>query len=367
MTKLIRPALGLLQGCIIYLLFNFTNFNIPSKVSLAFLLTFPLFALQIKLPKKNTMGLALSILAALTIVFSLYAYYLLNSLTSIESFFTTLVAVQCSISAFIFYIFYCVAAEEGRISFCYSALFSESWQVILKLFFGNLLVLLICKLFSLAALLFISINMDIIHQIVISNEFFYIMIPFFFGISMTILSDHEDILTQFRDILLAFCKVLYPIFIVISLSFLLISPFTNIPFVEFWKIMPFLSLINILLFNGIYQGGLDKAPYSPILCKLIYANMFIAFGFSLYLLKFPLATVHSLGLKPDSFLIITYLSIIAIYHLFYCLAVLFSKKPWLSMLKILNTIMALFIATLFLLLALPWFNQWAIQQYTMIN
>ena len=367
MTKLIRPALGLLQGCIIYLLFNLSAFSIPGKVSLAFLLTFPLFALQIKLPKKSTVSLALSLLVALSMVFSLYAYYLLGSITTINNMFTTLIAVQCSISAFIFYIFYCVAAEEGRISFCYSALFRESWQVILKLFFGNLLVLLICKLFSLAAMLFIAINIDVIHQIVISNEFFYIMIPFFFGISMTILSDHEDILTQFRDILLAFCKLLYPIFVVISLSFLLISPFTDIPYEKSWMFVPLLSIINILLFNGIYQGGLDKAPYSSILCKLIYANIFISFGFSIYLLKFPFDSIHSLGLKPESFLIITYLMIIALYNLDYCLAVLFSKKPWLSMLKILNTIMALFIATLFLLLALPWFNNWAIQQYAMIN
>ena len=356
MTLLVRPALGLLQGIIIYWLMKHTPFSFAGMMSAAIVLTFPLFALQVKLPEKNTLALGLRMLAVMAVIYGYAAYHLLNELAHSATMVTPILATQCAASAFIFFIFYCVAIEEKRFAFPYTTLFSEAWQVILKLSLGKILVLLTWGLFWLGAVLFELLNISFLKQIVNSTEFVFIMLPCFFGVAMVILHEHEGLLTKLRNILLAFCHFLYPLFIVINLSFLLTIPFANKVFSELWEMTVPLNILNILLFNGIYQGGLDKPPYASWFCKLLYASMIMTFVYSLYILKFPWQTMRDYGFKPDSFLLLFNLSILAIYNTSHCVAIFFNKKPWLCRVKTSNTRLAILIALLYLMMAMPWFH-----------
>lgn len=354
--KFIRPALGLLQGLIVYYLFTRAQLTDATLVSALIILTFPLFALQVKLPSKDTVVMGISFLIVMALVYGYAGYHLLFSEKGVANPLAPVLATQCVVSAFIIFVFYCVAMQEKRLVFPYITLFSEAWQIVLKLFLGQILVTLTWGLFWLAALLFDLIGIPFVRTFVDSKEFLFIMPPLFFGIAMTILHHYEDILTKFRNILLAFCQFLYPIFVIISLCFLFAIPFSHRAFSGFWQIIAIVSIINIILFNGIFQAGFDKPPYSAWFCKLIYLSIIMTFGYSLYVLRFPLTSMYEHGFEADAFLSMTLLVFLTLYNFCYSLAIFFSKKPWLSMVKICNTLLALLIAILYLVLALPWID-----------
>jgi hypothetical protein len=138
MMFLIRPLLGLIQGFIAYWLLKHTHLDVAHKISYLIVLSFPLLALQIKLPSKDKMAQGIAILVAMGLIYGYAAYHLISKMSS--SLFAGngnvfILAVQCLVSAFILFIFYCVLMEEKRFHFPYPTLFSESWQVILKIHF----------------------------------------------------------------------------------------------------------------------------------------------------------------------------------------------------------------------------------------
>lgn len=348
MQGLIRPTLGLLQGVIIYFLINQTHLGQAGLIAAVVLFTFPLFALQLKLPEKENLLRGLAILVMMALVYSYTAYHLTSDLAQTTNPVTPILIAQTGLSLFIFFIFYCVLIEEKRFRFPYVSLFNQAWQIILKLILGQLLVYLIWGLFVLAALLFQLLNISVVHDIMSSNPFFYIMPPLFFGIAMTILYQYESLLTKLRNILLAFCQILYPIFVVINICFLIIIPFAHIQFANFWHIIILLSTLNIVLFNGIYQAGFDKAPYPTWFCLVIYLSLILSLIYSIYVLKFPWAGVG----RPDQLLLLLSMVILALYNVFYVLAIFCSRKPWLNGIKISNTGLALLTAIVYLVLAL---------------
>jgi hypothetical protein len=350
----VRPALGLLQGIIIYALVR-SNLDLAVGLCAAIVLTFPLFCLQVKLLTRATFALGMSMLAVMAILYGIAGYHLASGFLKSATYIPLILAPQCILSAFIFFIFYCVAVEEGKLSFPYTSLFSESWQVVLKLILGNILVYWTWGLCWLAAGLFQLLGISLVYELVTSQAFHYIMPAFFFGISMTILYRYETIITKLRDIVLAFSKFLYPILVVISLCFLVAVPFANKAFSEFWMIIVLISALNIILFNGIYQAGVEQRPYPEWFCYCIYATFILLGVYSVYILKFPYAQIRDFGLKPAVF----YALIALIFLCFYCIgyvAAIFSKKPWLSLIKPVNTYIAMGIVLVYLLLALPGLN-----------
>ncbi|KTC86003.1 MULTISPECIES: pentapeptide repeat-containing protein [Legionella] len=356
MITFLRPLLGLIQGVAAYFIITKAHLSIAGTVCALIVFTFPLLALQIKLPSKKTLFLGLTILILMGLIYGFAAYHLMETLQTSSGFLAFLLAVQCGVSLFIFFVFYCVIVEEGDFHFPYSSLFSESWQILLKLFFAKLLVSLTWGLFILAAKLFELLNITIISNLVFSKPFTYILPPLFFGVAMAILYHFEDILTKLRNILLAFCQFLYPIFVVISLSFLLILPFAHKDFADFWLVIVGLSIINILLFNGIFQASSTQSPYPRWFSIVVYASFILITIYSFYILKFPLLEIQNYGFKPQVFLLFLLLAFIFAYHFWYSLAIFFSSKPWLSMIKNANTIMAFVIGLIYLILALPLIN-----------
>lgn len=351
MTYFIRPILGLLQGIVIYSVMYHSSLSDTGKIATIILLAFPLFGLQLKLPQKDTWRLGVLILIIMAMIYAYVDYHLF-----IDQALSPVLLSQSTVSAFIFFCFYCVVMEEKRMTFPYLTVFNEAWKVVLYIMLGQAFVFLTWGLFHLAAFLFNLLNISIISTMINSHAFFYMVPPLLFGIAITILYEHQTILTKFRTILLAFCKGLYPLFVVINLGFLIAVPFAHKAFADFWQITILLSTINIVLFNGIYQAGFEKPPYPTWFCLLIYASMILLFGYTLYDLRFVWPITNATGLEPVAFLLMILLLILSTYHACYSLAIVFSKRPWLSMVKPVNTILALAIALLYLGLSLPWFT-----------
>lgn len=347
-----KPILGLLQGLIVYGLFTFYPYNESTMMGLLVFFTFPLFALQIKLPGKKEWLLGLTVLSAMAVAYGFVSYQLTRSLHMSTADIVPALMAQSAISGFIFFIFYCALIEEGRFRFPYSTLFSESWQVILKIFLGQILAYLTLGLCWLAALLFQLLNISLVYDIVLSDPFVYVMPPLFFGMAMVVLHQYETIITTFRNILLAFCKFLYPILVVISFVFLLIVPFASQSFIDFWPVIILLSALNLILFNGLFQGGLKQPPYAKWLCILVYGTIVLNSFYSLYILKFPWQAISHFDVLSLELLALINLIMLALYNLGYTLAIFFSRKSWLSLVKWVNTFLALTLAGVYLILAL---------------
>ena len=353
MTYAVRPLLGLTQGILLYFFIEHLKNNpwfsaYSPKITPFFIaMSFVLLSLQIKLPTKDTLKKGLSLLIAFAALYAATSYHLFTHLNNASA----ILMIQLGFSAFIFFIFYCGIVEEGRLRFPYDTLFNQLWQVLLKLSLGKLLVLLTWGLCALAGTLFQLLSITTIQTFVKGPVFICVLLPFFFGISMEILNQHEDILTKLRNIVLAFCKWLYPLFTIINLCFLLTVPFTTPAFSNYWNIIIILEVIHLILFNGIFQNGPDKAPYSRWFCYIIYASLLITFGYSVYVLKFPL-----LNMAQDkySFFLLLSLSILTLYYFLYTLAIIISRHAWLSFIKKANTFMALFIAVMYVGLAIFW-------------
>lgn len=351
---ILRPALGLLQGIITYLLLNYGEWSYTTVACILFITTFPLFALQIKLPQKKALPLSAAILGIITAVYGIAVYHLVSDLVEFESIITPILLAQCSISLLIVFVFYCVVVEENKLTFPYVTLFNQAWQVIIKVSLGKVLVFLTWGLCWLAASLFSLLNISMVQELVNSDIFFYVMPFFFFGIAMEILQRYEDIIRKLRNIALAFCQFLYPIFVVINLSFLLIIPFTYRAFVDFWQIIILLAALNIILFNGIYQAGLQQPPYHRGFRWVIYASMLMTTIYAMLIIKYPLLVMMDYGLKPYAFVLLVLLIILALYNACYTLAIVFNHDtPWLSLIKPFNTGLAVAVALVYLIMAMP--------------
>ncbi|WP_051555116.1 pentapeptide repeat-containing protein [Legionella fairfieldensis] len=351
----LRPLLGLIQGLLVYW-FSHADFSAAGTIGAIVAFTFPLFAFQLKLPSRETVLQGTGLLIIMGWIYGYAMYHLSRLGQDTMSPVVLILTIQCVISALILLVFYCVAMEEKRFYFPYQTLFSEAWQLVLKILLAKLLILLTWYFFTFAAQLFKLIHISIIADLVESPPFTFIMPFFLFGIAMTILHQYEDILIKIRTVLLSFCYFLYPLLVVISLNFLLVAPFSPVQFADFWYVTIALLLINLLLFNGIFQEGLTKSPYPRWFTLVIYILFFLMTVYAFYILKFPLMEIYHYGFNPGDFLLLLLLLFLFAYHLSYSLAIFLSKKPWLDLIKKVNTIIALIIAFLYLVLALPVFD-----------
>ncbi|NDH68782.1 MAG: hypothetical protein EBY22_12935, partial [Gammaproteobacteria bacterium] len=222
-------------GLITYYLTQVIILEVPRLCALLIGINYLLFGLQIKLPRRENLYSGLILLILLSGILAIASFHLVSILYplqaksmrvgyfSIELVFFSL--MNLGLGFFVLYIFYCVFIQEQKLQFSYDHLFIEAWQVILKVFLGLCLVSLTWGLFYLAAFLFMLLDIRLVYDVINSQLFKYLMLPSIFGVGMSLLQHYEAIITKFRNILLAFCQFLYPIFVIINLSFLLVIPF----------------------------------------------------------------------------------------------------------------------------------------------
>ncbi|MFY7698483.1 MAG: pentapeptide repeat-containing protein [Legionella sp.] len=358
MTQLFRPIVGLIQGIIIYYFLYCNQLSDEIKLAGLVITSFPLFALQLKLPNKNNWLLAITLLIPMAIAYSYAALYLLTVTAILDNYVATLLAGQCVISAFIVTIFYCVSMDDHQYSpsSVYAMLFHQTWEIILKIVLGSLLLSFFWGLSALAALLFEILDITFISRIISSKEFYSITPTVVFGMGMSILNEKEFILYRFRQIILAFCKLAYPIYVIITTSFLLLFPFSSQTLADFWPLIILLNIVNIILFNNIFQEGLNQQPYRPWFANIICLCLLLSGGYSLYILKFAKYQLLDHDLTPSHLLIAIALALNALYGLGYIVAIFINNKPWMNLVKSINISLAILIACLYLGLSLPWLN-----------
>jgi hypothetical protein len=343
----IKIVLGACQALINYWLISDLTLGPAATVFIYALCSIPLFALQIKLPAKETIPWALPMLMVLALVYAYIAYRFTGG-----RFCANELIPQTGISLFIFLTFYFTIVEEKRLAFPYPTLFNEAWKTILKIILGSLFAMLAWGLFFFAAILFDMLSIHFIIEIVTSSTFQVIMPAFFFGIAMYALDNYESLIIKLRDILLFFCKWLYPLCLIISLCFLITVPFSPKPIADYWMVINVICSINILLFNGVYQDGLSQSPYSRWVTPVINASFIIMAVYSIYILKFSIQDAFRDVLDIHLFISMITMVLLAMYPVTYSLAICFSNTRWLDRIKEANITLAFLIACIYLLLAL---------------
>lgn len=335
----IKIGFGLAQGLLTYALTKQSFFSPPISTSLLIALTFPFFALQIKLPSAPFTRQNLFFLMGMSLFYGYVAF------RSWDCGFSIILTVLMSM--FIVFVFYCTAVEEQGCLFPYQTLFNEAWKTVLKLLLGALFTISLFYLFIFSSILFYTIDITSIAKLVYSSEFFLIMPSVFFGTATTALDQYETLLVKLRDILLAFCKFLYPVVLVISLSFLLSAPFvTKIPS-KFWFMIMLIDFFNIVLFNGVFQAGLSRPLYAKWFLPFIAVTFILLAAYSLYALKFFAFLMIQGSISIHTSLPLMTIAILTLYTMAYSVVWFIKQPPWLSMMKPMNTILALITAAVY--------------------
>lgn len=342
----IKIWLGLFLGLTNYWLSNYSSLGTAGNAFVFVASNIILFVPQIKLPPRSIALKSSLFLIGMGILYGAIAYRTVHIWTS------CFLIPECVMSSFIVLVFYCVALEQQRCTFPYQNLFNEAWKVIFRIILGTIFVSSIWGLCCFAGFLFGFLSITAVRELVSSQAFNIIMYPIFFSLLMVALDNYEEILIKFRDILLVFCKFLYPVCLVISLCFLCAAPF-SLPRQDILNpLIIAICSLNITLFNGVFQAGLTKPPYAKWFTPLISLSFIILSIYSFSLLKEPLVNLTNMGLTTPIFLSLLARLFLITYPVSYAIAVIFSKQPWLSMIKGANTYIAIAFAVVYTILGL---------------
>jgi hypothetical protein len=230
-------------------------------------------------------------------------------------------------------------------------------------FFALLAFILI---FSWAALLR-AMNVDFFHYLFQEPWF---MLPFFGavgGLSIAMMRGLESVLGALRFLLLLFCRIAMPITAVFSLTLIAVLAVNGAePIFEQeypGAMMLALAFAGMLIFNGVYQNGEGGPPpawlrISSIVALLtipIYAGL-AAYAFGLRIGEYGLTPARMIGAAMNG--------LAALYSIV-CLAGVLTElnwngRRWMPLVAPLNTLMAVIWIGVFVALASPAANPWAL-------
>tara|TARA_Y100000588_G_scaffold386169_1_gene481149 strand:- start:1301 stop:2395 length:1095 start_codon:yes stop_codon:yes gene_type:complete len=263
---------------------------------------------------------------------------------------------QAQFAAFIAYSFYCTYFETKGLE--YSALFYQSWRILLTFILALFFSLLVWCLLLLGSMLFDVLGIALFRKVVISQAMALIGGPLFFAVGVSLLANYGAILDKSRDILCGFSKALYPLLLVIGLLFFIAIPFSSKSLNEYWGGIYLVMVIHLFLFNGLYQAGLEKSPYPA----------FIEWPLKAFLLLLPIYMLigmyHPVNSLFKSAILMTdlYFSILGglllLYAFSYALLVIFDnhEKSWIATVQPVNKVLAVVVAIVMWLMATPVLN-----------
>lgn len=248
----------------------------------------------------------------------------------------------------------------------YSAVFFHGLTLPLIFAGGAFFALLAFVLiFSWAALLR-AMDVDFFHRIFQEPWFMMPFIGAVGGLSIAMMRGLESVLGALRFLLLLFCRIAMPITAVFSLTLIAVlaangaAPFFAQDYPGAMTLA--LAFAGMLIFNGVYQNGKGGPPpawlrISSIVALLtipLYAGL-AAYAFSLRIGEYGLTPARMIGAAMNG--------LAALYSIV-CLAGVLTElnwngRRWMPLVAPLNTLMAVIWIGVFVALASPLFNPWA--------
>jgi hypothetical protein len=242
----------------------------------------------------------------------------------------------------------------------YSDLYEHSWDNFFVFLVAGLLTGVYWLLIVLWAMLFKMLGITLFVDLFFSAPFAWLTLPVVFSLGIRIGRGHENIIGTLRQIALSLCHLLMPLTALITILFAISLPFTGLkPIWDTGYSTPILLCLlgaNILFINGVFQDGLKGNPYNLLVSRVVETSLIL-------MPVYTLITIYSIYLRIDQYgftpkrVYLTLLVLVAFcYSISYSWAVLKSTDVWLSKIKPANTVIALFISILIVLIHSPILN-----------
>lgn len=247
--------------------------------------------------------------------------------------------------------------------FDYTALYRHAWNNGLILLLAALLVGLFWLLIVLWAGLFSVLGIRFFAELFFNRVFAWLSCALVFAVGVRIGLQRDQVIEALRGLLLAICRALLPLTVLIILLFVVCLPFTGLD--PLWQtkrasaILLALVFTHLCLLNGVFQDGRQSSGYARPLRVMTDASLLVLpllaalAGYALWL------RVQQYGLTPSRVLV----GLLVCMALLYAVAavaavgaVLQREDVWLGGLRRSNPPIALTLAVVLVLLQAPWLS-----------
>ncbi|MBV2134138.1 DUF4153 domain-containing protein [Pseudomonas sp. MAP12] len=244
--------------------------------------------------------------------------------------------------------------------FDYTVLYRHAWNNGLILLLAALLVGLFWLLIALWAGLFSVLGIKLFAALFFNRVFVWLSCASVFAVGVRIGLQRDSVIEALRGLLLAICRALLPLTVLIVLLFVVCLPFTGLE--PLWAtkrataILLALVFAHLCLLNGVFQDGRQACGYARPLRLMADASLLVLpllaalAGYALWL------RVQQYGLTPSRVLVGLLVVMALLYALAAAGAVLRRAEVWLDGLRRSNPPIALTFAVLLVLLQTPWFS-----------
>jgi hypothetical protein len=361
---LIYLGLGLLQGLTVYSVMLVWRDLLAFRPLLAAVLTFVLILtaqLQLLWNFGHERRVVALVFGCASLFAALAAWYAWQYLPMTYSKAPELIGFSTFVgSAALLYIltpFIQSIGVQGCWRFQYADLYPFAWNNGLILVLSGFLVGVSALVLLLWAGLFAILGIKLFGDIFASPVFLCLSIPACFATGIHIGLERERVIDSLRSILLAMCRVLLPLTVLIIVLFLACLPFTGLE--PLWQtkkasaIVFCLISVHLLFVNGVFQDGRQQLSYLPLLRRLLDASLLglpilaVIACYSLWL------RIEQYGLTAWRVLGAALLVVILAHALALALAVVRRGPIWLASLQQSNPLIALAAAVLLVLLQTP--------------
>lgn len=244
--------------------------------------------------------------------------------------------------------------------FDYTALYRHAWSNGLILLLAALLVGLFWLLIALWAGLFSVVGINFFAALFFNRVFAWLSCALVFAMGVRIGLQRDQVIEALHGILLAICRALLPLTMLIVLLFVTCQPFIGLE--PLWRtkraaaILLALVFAHLCLLNGVFQDGRQSPGYARSLRALVEASLLALpllaalAGYALWL------RVQQYGLTPSRVLVGLLVFMALLCAVAAVGAVLRRGDVWLGGLRRSNPPIALTLAVLLVLLQTPWFS-----------
>jgi len=243
----------------------------------AFLVTFPLLLMLMLEPANEVKvaGYAAAFTGLITLL-ALYLGYQLSPLTEIRGETASFVFVLAMIVATFKALMY-LQQRSLQLPFSYSVLFTLSWRNFLITLLAGLFVGVVGLLLLLWQGLFSAIGIELFAFLFKQDWFLFPVLGFSLGLGVVIFRDLSHILDSITRLLQGLLRLVLPILVVLSVSFLTSLAFVGLDVL--WAIgsgtslLLWLLAITLFFTNAVYQDGRGDTVYSPGVHRLVMLGM----------------------------------------------------------------------------------------------
>ncbi len=262
----------------------------------------------------------------------------------------------CILFAFISLFFLKAWMRDGHWPPKYETQFGFSWHNFLAFALAWLFTLIFWLVLMLWGTLFKIVDIDFFHDLFKEEWFFYPVMSVAFAYAVVIFRTKINAVGAVQRILRALISILLPLLLLIAAMFVAVLPFTGVDLI--WQkgygsdtILGFVGL-TLFFFNAVYQDAKNE-PYSKrisILLKyaLLVLNVLVLLAaYGIYL------RVAQYGLTIERILAMILVSVLFAYSALYSLIILFKSKYWQDYFGKVNTMLALLVSLIVVLLFTP--------------